>query len=92
MKLLKEELLALDEIKKLEGWKILRRIFDDERRKIINSLTNIQTYELTIKDKKTIHTADNQMNEIRGRLKGMEMVERIIENAKELNENIIKEE
>lgn len=81
MKLTKQQLLQLDELKCLPGFNLLKEIIEDKKQQILRGLTNIRSYETTNSEIKVIHSADNQLNEIRGRLQEMDSIIKLIETA-----------
>lgn len=82
MKITKDDLLALDELTKMSGYKILKVIIEDKKRLILKQLENIKSYEKIDKEGvKVIYTADNQLNEIRGKLKAYNFITNLIDTS-----------
>jgi hypothetical protein len=82
MKLTKEQWLNLDEIKNLKGYQVLKDYIQGEKENILKTLTSIKSYEVISQDGvKIIHSADNQLYEIRGRLSAFDLIINLVESA-----------
>jgi hypothetical protein len=82
MKLTKEQWLNLDEIKNLKGYQVLKDYIKGEKENILKILTSIKSYEVISQDGvKVIHSADNQLYEIRGRLSAFDLIINLVESA-----------